>query len=211
MMRLTPKEKKVFEFIQSRIRATDVAPTFQEIQAAMGFASINSVQQFVRQLVKKGVLVHPGGNQKRALTLAARSERPSPPVTVLEEEVARVPFAGLVAAGKPIEAIEQQEEIEVPQSLLRGGESFALRVQGNSMIEDHICDGDIILVRKQRTAENGQTVVALVENEATVKRFRRRPDGVELIPANSEMKPILIKEGNCEIQGIVTGVIRKVA
>jgi len=208
---LTPKEQKIFEFIKKALEGTQIAPSFEEIQQAFGFASINSVQQYIRQLVRKGVLAHPGGNQKRAVSLSAKVDRSSPLGSPLDEEVVRLPFVGLVAAGRPIEAIEEAEELEVPKSLLRqSGDHFALRVQGNSMVEDHICDGDVILVRKQRHAENGETAVVLVNNEATVKKFYRWPDSIELIPANSEMSPIHIKEGDCEIQGIVTGIIRKI-
>ncbi len=206
---LTPKEKKIFEFIREMIQKKEVAPTFEEIQKAFGFASINSVQQYLQQLRRKGYLRHPGGNLKRAVTVAA-SGPPLPPMLGGGENIIRVPFLGAVAAGRPIEAIEQQEEIEVPVSLLRSLNCFALKVQGNSMIEDHICDGDTILVRKQNTAENGQTVVALINNEATVKVFYRRENEVELLPRNAELKPIYIKEGDCEIQGIVVGIIRKV-
>ncbi len=212
---LTPKEKKVFDFIQVKLDASDVAPTFEEIRDAFGFASINSVQQYIRQLIQKDYLRHPGGNLKRAVTLAA-SYRSSPPglnkqaVTNDFENIIKVPFLGNVAAGKPIEAIEQNEEIDVPASLVRGLNCFALKVQGDSMIEDCICDGDTILVKKQNVAENGQTVVALVNNEATVKVFYRRQDCIELVPRNQTMKPIIVKGEDCEIQGIVTGIIRKV-
>jgi len=208
---LTPKEQKVFEFIKKDLERSQIAPSFEEIQRAFGFASINSVQQYIRQLVRKGVLVHPGGNQKRAVALAAKADPSSHHGSPQDEDVVRLPFVGLVAAGRPIEAIEEAETLDVPKSLLRqSGDHFALRVQGNSMIEDHICDGDVVLVRQQRHAENGETAVVLVNNEATVKKFYRRPDSIELVPANSEMSPIYIKEGDCEIQGIVTGIIRKI-
>lgn len=206
---LTPKEKRVFEFVRAKLESSDVAPSFEEIQQAFGFASVNSVQQYIQQLKDKGYLKYPGGNLKRAMTLAA-SHRLSPPPVNVQDNVITVPFVGMVAAGRPIEAVEQAEEIEVPVSLLRGLNCFALKVQGDSMIEDHICDGDTILVKQQKIAENGQTVVALVNNEATVKVFYKRDNGIELVPRNASLKPLYIKEGNCEIQGIVVGIIRKV-
>jgi len=120
-----------------------------------------------------------------------------------------LPLLGLVAAGSPIEAVEVPDRVEVPESLLRGGECFALRVRGDSMIEDGIHDGDIILVKKQETAETGQTVVALIEGEATVKKFYRRGKQVELRPANPEMKPITVAADKVKIQGVVIGLMRK--
>jgi repressor LexA len=122
-----------------------------------------------------------------------------------------IPLLGTVAAGKPIEPIEGTEKIEVPQSLLSSGENFALRVHGDSMIDDGIRDGDVVIVKRQATAESGQTVVALVNGEATVKRFYKKGSRVELRPANPALKPLLLNEevGALEIRGVVIGLIRK--
>lgn len=205
---MTLKERKIFEFIRVKLEGEAIAPSYEEIQQAFGFASINSVQQYLKQLVQKGFLRHPGGNLKRAVTLATRY---TPfPLRKNEQSVVRVPFAGRVAAGKPIEAIEMAEELDVPVPLTRGPNCFALKVQGNSMIDAHICDKDILLVRKQKNAENGEVVVALVNNEATVKKFYKRNNFIELVPCNEALESIKIKEEDCEIQGIVTGIIRKV-
>jgi repressor LexA len=119
-----------------------------------------------------------------------------------------VPLLGMVAAGEPIEAVEIPDNVDVPQSLLRGGECFALRVKGDSMIEEGIHDGDIILVRKQERAENGQTVVALIDNEATVKKFYRKGKSIELRAANPDMEPIMIEADKLEIKGVVIGLLR---
>jgi repressor LexA len=120
-----------------------------------------------------------------------------------------VPLLGLVAAGVPIEALEQPDTISLPEDMLGRGETFVLQVKGDSMIEDHILDGDRIIVEKKTTAENGEIVVALIGNEATVKRFYREPGRVRLQPANSSMAPIYVQSENLKIQGVVTGVLRK--
>ncbi len=121
-----------------------------------------------------------------------------------------LPLLGRVAAGCPIEAIETPNEIEVPSSLIRRGEYFVLQVSGNSMIEDGILDGDFVVVKKQRSAERGQMVVALVDDAATVKRFYPKRNFIELHPANPLYQPIVVKsDQSFQIEGIVSGVIRK--
>ncbi len=116
---------------------------------------------------------------------------------------------GTVPAGDPLEPIEGSDQLKVPRILLSGGENFALRVRGDSMVEDGIRDGDVLVVKRQATAENGQTVVALVNGEATVKRFYRKEGGVELRPANPLAKSIVLKSGAVEIRGVVIGLIRR--
>lgn len=123
-----------------------------------------------------------------------------------------IPMAGIVAAGLPIEPIAQSESVEVPQSMLRGGDTFALRVKGESMKEDGILPGDLIIVRKQSMARNGQTVVAIINSEATVKVFHRKDGHVELHPANAAMEPIAIAgTDEFHIEGVVIGLIRHCA
>jgi repressor LexA len=113
-----------------------------------------------------------------------------------------------VAAGKPIEAVEDVDVIEVPPSMARDGDHFVLQVKGDSMTEDGIMDGDFVVVRKQATALNGETVVALIDNEATVKKYYQKEDRVELRPAHKDMEPITVKEGDLRIEGKVVGVVR---
>ena len=130
---------------------------------------------------------------------------------VLQPQASEIelPLAGTVAAGKPIEAIETPDSIEVPRSMVGSGENFVLRVQGDSMIGDGILDGDYVVVRKQSAAENGQTVVALIRGEATVKRFYRKGAAIELHPANPAMTPIRVADDESfRIVGVVVGVIR---
>lgn len=122
---------------------------------------------------------------------------------------AQVPLAGTVAAGEPIEAIPQTERVEVPKSMVGRGETFALRVKGNSMRDDGILPGDVVVVQKQSTARNGETVIALVNGEATIKTYYRKANTIELHPANDTMQPIVVHEHESfRIEGIVVGVIR---
>jgi repressor LexA len=195
---LTKRQQVVFDFIKGYIQTHGVAPSYEEIRRAFGFGSYNSVQKHLKSLVAKGFLKTPWGNQKRALTLV----EPGPTTTVL-------PLLGRVAAGRPIEAITNPETVEVPEMLLRGEDNFALRVVGDSMVDEGIRDGDIVIVKRQRDARNGQTVVALIGDEATIKQFHRRGARVELRPANPRMSPIVVDEGDLQVQGIVVGLIRK--
>ena len=195
---LTKRQQIVFEFIKGYIQTHGIAPSYEEIRKNFGFGSYNSVQKHLKQLVTKGYLKTPWENQKRALTLV----EPGPTTAIL-------PLLGRVAAGRPIEAIAQPETVEVPEMLLRGEDNFALRVVGDSMVDEGIRDGDIVIVKRQRDAENGQTVVALIGDDATIKQFHRRGGRVELRPANARMTSIVVDEGDLQIQGIVVGLIRK--
>ena len=120
-----------------------------------------------------------------------------------------IPLLGTVPAGDPLEPIEGSDQLNVPRILLSDGENFALRVRGDSMIDDGIRDGDVLVVKRQSTAENGQTVVALVNGEATVKRFYRKEGGVEFRPANALAKSTVLESGAVEIRGVVIGLIRR--
>ena len=125
---------------------------------------------------------------------------------------AEIPMAGTVAAGSPIEPVQQSELIDVPPSMLRGRNTFALRVKGESMKDEGILPGDLVVVRKQETAQNGQTVVALVNHEATVKTYFKKATHIELHPANATMQPILVRPSDAfHIEGVVVGVIRHCA
>ena len=121
----------------------------------------------------------------------------------------RIQMAGIVAAGEPIEPIPQSEQVEVPPTMIRGGETCVLRGKGESMCEEGILPGDLVVVHKQDTARNGQTVVALVNNEATIKKFYRKENRIELHPANASMQPIMIRDTDeFRSEGMVIGVIR---
>jgi repressor LexA len=229
---LTEKEKMVLEFIENFISETGVSPSYQEIRGHFGFASFNSVQNYLKQLANKGY-IQIAENQKRSIQIlfsansvqrALQTKRVSPEPrrdqVLLQargrEEVLSLPLLGKVAAGQPLEAFEHNESVDVPPSMVRNPEkSFALRVSGQSMIDDGIFDGDIILVQKQNFASNGEIVVATVDNESTVKRFYLKPKpgernkAVELRPANPSMSSMWFEPHQVDIRGIVVGLIRK--
>lgn len=215
---LTPKEKLVLEFISEFIKKEGVSPTFKEIQENFGFSSINSVQNYIKQLEEKKYLKNPGENQKRALKVlrspnlfrdSLKSIEPNP-----TSESLSIPLMGKVAAGTPIEHLKYDEFIEIPASLVKNASlTYALQIQGDSMIEDGIFDGDTILVQRQNHASDGEIIVAVVNNEATVKRiYRKQKNGkrvVELRPSNSDLNSFWYPPEKIDIRGIVVGLIRK--
>jgi len=198
---LTHRQKEVYAFLDAYIRHHGVAPTYEEIRRHFGFRSYNAVFKHLKQLEARGYLTSRWKNRKQAFLLKKPTQASMPS--------AKLPLLGRVAAGEPIEAVEDQDTVDVPESFLGTGEHFALRVRGDSMVEDGIHDQDLILVRKQEEAENGQTVVALIDGEATVKRLYRRGSSVELQPANLRMKPLVLEAKKVRIQGVVVGLIRK--
>jgi repressor LexA len=242
---LTVKEKSVLEYIESYMSREGIAPSFSEIKTHFNLASYNSVQRYLKQLQTKRYLHLPGGNQKRAMMLlkssAAAKEALGQVLAFRRNEIRNgnknnavsdttkvpvadgplrellsLPLLGKVAAGLPIEALEHEEFIEVPPSMVRDPKrSFTLEVKGNSMIEDGIFDGDIIIVQEQAIARNGEIVVASVNHEATVKRFylhqgqRLARPQVELRPANAEMESMFFSPEKVQIRGIVVGLMRK--
>ncbi len=196
MSPLTPKQKRILDFIVEHTEREGYAPSQQEIAAAFGYSSLGTVQNYLVRLEREGFLQR-DWNARRGIK-----------VKLPEGHGYEIPLAGTVAAGRPIDAIETRDTIEVPPSM-RGHSNFALRVRGDSMIEDGILDGDYVIVRKQAVAEEGQTIVALISNEATVKRYHRKSGHIELHPANPAMEPIIVDKGEeFYIEGIVVGVIR---
>jgi len=197
MSPLTPKQKNILDFIQSYADREGYPPSQQEIARTFGFRSLGTVQNYLVRLEREGLLSR-DWNARRGLRVLR------PKLNALE-----LPLVGTVAAGKPIEAIETPDSIEVPASMVGPGENFVLRVKGDSMVGDGILDGDFVVVRKQATADSGQTVVALIRGEATVKRLQRKGQRIELHPANPAMAPIVVEdEESFRIEGVVVGVIR---
>ena len=196
---LTRRQKQVLDFVAAQIERHGVAPTLHEIGRHLKVSSVATVHKHVRSLEEKGAirrLTH----RSRALALV-----PDPDVAA----GARIPLLGTVAAGTPIEPIEVADTIAVPEELLGRGETFALRVRGDSMIDDGIRDGDVIVVEARREARDGATVVALVRGEATVKKLHRRRGQVHLVPANERMAPIVARADEVEIRGVVVGLVRR--
>ena len=192
----------MLDFIERKLSSNGVAPTLREISEAFGFASTASAQKHIALLERKGFLRREK-HQKRGLVLAQRASRE-------DRAGMELPLLGLVAAGSPIESIANPEPVSVPPDFVRAGENFVLKVRGESMIEDGIHDGDLVVVQSTAEAKDGDMVVAMVEGEVTLKRFyRMAPDTVRLQPANSEMEPILVAAETVIIQGVVVGLLRK--
>lgn len=196
-MSLTKKQKAVFDYIVEYIEEHGFSPTQVEIQEYFNFKSLGSVQDYIKYLKNAGYLTN-DPNSVRGLV----------PMNQNAGESIEIPLHGSIAAGNPIEAMEGNELIEIPKTMIGRGKHYALSVNGQSMIEDGILDGDTIIVKDQHTANNGDTVVAVIDNEATLKRFYKKPNRIELHPANSSMQPIIVDSGDFQIRGILVGLLR---
>ena len=199
---LTKKQKEILDFIGGFAEEHGYAPSFEEIADFFGYGSLATVHEHLENLQAKGY-IRKGYNESRSIE-----------VVPTEMKVAAVPLdlMGYVAAGEPIEAIADQETVAVPEDMLGRGEHYVLRVNGDSMIEEQIRDGDYLVVKQRETANNGEMVVALVDQEsATVKKFYREGDQIRLQPANEAMEPMYFGPDRVMVQGIVVGVIRRYA
>ena len=198
-MFLTKRQKEVFDFVSEYIKENGYAPSIEEIRDAFGLSSVATVHKHLRFLVKKGLL-HRSPNQNRGLEIV-------PPAT----RKRKLPLLGTIAAGEPIEAVQSNEQVTIPQELFHRKNTFVLRVRGNSMIDEQIRDGDYVIVEAKETAENGEMVVALINGaDATLKKYYRQKDGsIRLEPANSELEPIIVREEDLKIQGRIVGILRK--
>lgn len=210
MSTLTKKQKQILDFIHDFQRDHGYSPSYREIATRFDLSSVATVFQHIKNLEKRGY-VRIVENEARSIELVeASSSIPENIEQVPELALDMIPLAGVITAGQPIEAIEEKEMISVPLSLTREpGEFFALKVKGESMIEDGIFDGDFVILKKQDVAHDGDIVVALIENEyATLKRYYKEKDHIRLQPANATMEPFRIK-GEVKIQGKLMGLIRK--
>jgi repressor LexA len=200
-MTLTRKQKQMWDYLQEYIVANGYAPTLEEIGAHFGLSSLATVHKHLTNLEHKGVIARKW-NLSRAIELT-----PPQPVS----QAIALPLLGRVAAGVPIEAVEVEDTLSVPAEFVRRPhQTFALQVKGRSMMDEGILDGDFIIVEQQPMAESGETVVAVVNGEATVKKFHRERGGrIRLQPANSEMKPLYVREKDLEVRGVVVAVLRK--
>jgi repressor LexA len=201
MTYLTERQRDVLEFIEQKLDDCGVAPTLREIAERFGFASTASAQKHIALLERKGFLRREK-HQKRGLVLAQR-----PPGASSEVEL---PLLGTIAAGSPIESIADPEPVAVPSDFIGRGDHFVLKVRGESMIEDGIHDGDLVVVQATAEAADGDMVVAMVDGEVTLKRlYRQLPGTIRLQPANPEMAPIFVASAALTIQGIVVGLLRR--
>jgi len=197
---LTARQRELLDYVEEFIEAHGYAPTLSEIGRYFGIRSLATVHKHLRNLERKGQ-IRRLANRSRALELVpvAKAAR-----------ARRLPLLGEVAAGKPIEPVEGADTIAVPEELGRGRNTFVLRVRGDSMVEEGIWDGDYIVVEGRPTAENGDTVVATINGEATVKKFYRERGGkIRLQPANETLQPIIARSSAVEIKGVVVAVLRK--
>ncbi len=205
-MALTKRQRQVYDFIAGFVQKNGYSPSFEEIGQGMGLSSLATVHKHITNLERKGLLkrdynrsrsidvLPPRGQLKKAMAAAAAPT---------------LPLMGRIAAGRPIEAIENPEKISLGD-FTRAKDVFVLQVAGESMQDEHIVDGDYVLVEKTQTARNGEIVVALVEgSDTTLKRFYKEGDQVRLQPSNAAMPPIVVPAAAVEIQGRVIGVLRK--
>ncbi len=199
--KLTQRQRQILEYIVAEVKSKGYPPSVREIGAAVGLSSSSTVHSHLSALEKKG-LIKRDPSKPRALLLIDRKTDP-------DENSLTVPLLGQVAAGQPILAIENIVENICWSKSLSSRPSFALSVKGDSMINDGILDGDVVMVRQQQIAENGDIVVALIEDEATVKRFYLEPDRIRLEPANPGYSPIYTTEAS--ILGKVVGLLRSVS
>ena len=201
MHNLTPRQQEIYEYLATHLEDHGYPPTLREICSEFGMKSTRAASDHLLALERKGYIAR---TRDRSRGIEIMGPRP----TAAGQSV---PVVGRIAAGEPILAQENiSERITLDQGLLKGEGNFLLEVQGESMIEAHICPGDQILVRPQETAANGDIVVAMIEDEATVKRFERKGDKLRLLPENAKMDPIVIRNPKeLKIVGIVVGLIRR--
>jgi repressor LexA len=201
-MGLTPRQADILTFIDEYSEIKGYAPTLQEIGQKFGLSSVATVHKHVSQLVEKGYLRRDRPNASRDLEVVGRDGR--------HGNMASIPLLGTVAAGLPIEALADQEEINLPEEWLGKGRTFALRVRGDSMIEEQIRDGDTVVVEAREMARNGETVIALVDGDSvTVKQYYREGAQIRLQPANSAVPVMIFPEERVRVQGVVIGVLRR--
>jgi repressor LexA len=200
-MPLTKRQKEILDFLEAFVAEHGYPPSYEEIARHFRYGSLATVHEHLENLTAKGY-IRKSFNASRSIELVHGG-----PAAAVD-----LPLLGNVAAGVPIEAIEEQETLAVPQDLLgRGGRHYVLRVRGDSMIDEHIQDGDYVIVNSRNVAQNGEMVVALVHGDsATVKKFYREAGGrIRLQPANTALPPMFFSAGDVMIQGIVVGVIRR--
>ncbi|HEX3409223.1 MAG TPA: transcriptional repressor LexA [Candidatus Binataceae bacterium] len=199
MATLTKRQKQLVDFLENYIEEHGYAPTLSEVGQYFGLSSLATVHKHLSNLEAKGY-IRRNRNHSRALEVAGKAGNAA---------AREISLLGQVAAGLPIEAIEGSDTITVPEEFVRRDSTFCLRVKGQSMIEEGIRDGDYIIVESRDEASQGETVVALIGGEATVKRYYRESDGrIRLQPANAAMDPIYVDEESLRIRGVVVGLLR---
>ena len=201
-MTLTKRQNEILAYLRAHIAEHGYAPSFEEIAEQFTFASLATVHEHLTNLERKGYIRRQYNESRSIEVLPPRGTA----------KATEIPLLGKVAAGLPIESLMHDETIAVPDEILpRRGPNYALKVTGNSMVDEHIIDGDYVVVHGRDAAENGEMVIALINgSEATVKKFYRETGGwIRLQPANTTMTPMRYQERDVLIQGVVVGIIRK--
>jgi len=199
---LTKKQKEILDFIKGYLKDNDYSPSLKEIGKKFKLSSIATVHQHIENLKQKGYL-NKEKNHHRSIKLSSNTR------SLDSIDLVEIPLLGTIAAGQPIEAIEDPETILLPKSQLKKqGDLFALKIKGNSMVEEGILDGDTVILNKQSSANNGEIVAVRMDNDVTLKKFYKEKTRIRLQPANKKMKPIYTNK--VEIQGKLVGVFRKV-
>ncbi len=199
-MILTKRQKQILNFIEESIRKNGYAPSLDEISRHFELHSISTIHKHLVNLEDKG-LIKRHWNRARAIELVPAQDKP---------EARDVPLAGLIAAGEPIEAVRGNELVAVPEDMIGRREVYVLKVRGESMVDEQVRDGDYVIVENRTDPKNGEMVVALLNGEnATLKKFYREKSQIRLQPAHPTMKPILVRDDELAIQGVVVGVMRK--
>src|SRR5690348_15130031 len=206
-MAITKRQRQVYDFLQEFIQRNGYSPSFEEIGQGLGLSSLATVHKHISNLEKKGLLKR-DYNRSRSIDILPvrgifRRQAPKAPPDIA------LPLMGRIAAGQPIEAVENPETISLGD-ITRSKDVFVLQVKGESMKDEHIVDGDYVLVEKTNTARDGEIVVALVEGtDATLKRLYREGANIRLQPSNATMKPIVVPARSVQLQGRVIGILRK--
>jgi repressor LexA len=205
-MALTKRQREILDFISNFVQKKGYSPSFEEIGSGMGLSSLATVHKHLTNLEKKGMLKR---DYNRSRSIDVIPPRTRAKLAMMQPAETALPLVGRIAAGRPIEQFEQQETISL-NDVTRSKDVFVLQVTGESMQDEHIVDGDYVLVEKARTARDGEIVVALVDgSESTLKRLYREGEKIRLQPSNVTMKPIVVPAHSVQVQGKVIGVLRK--
>jgi repressor LexA len=201
-MPLTKRQREILNYLTAYTERNGYAPSFDEIAENFEYNSLATVHEHLSNLERKGYIER-SFNESRSINILPTEAAP---------RAIELPLLGAVAAGMPIEALEDQETVTVPDMLVgRSGRHYVLRVRGMSMVDEQIRDGDFVVVNERQRADNGETVIALIDGSgATVKKYYRERDGrIRLQPANEHLQPMYVNEDNLRIQGVVVGVLRR--
>jgi repressor LexA len=204
-MAITKRQREVYDFISEFVAGKGYSPSFEEIGEALGLSSLATVHKHISNLESKGLLKRDYNRSRSIDVVPIRGKAKIPPPETRFE----LPLVGRIAAGRPVEQVEQPETISLTD-FTKAKDVYVLQVTGESMQDEHIVDGDYVLVEKTQTARNGEIVVALVNgSDTTLKRFYKEGEMIRLQPSNAAMEPIMVPAANVQIQGRVVGVLRK--